>query len=61
MTDPTNDQLERAFQDGMRHHGRGIGTHTQSGQHFSPYLKEHPDLLAAWLAGYDRARNEAAA
>lgn len=58
---PTNDELEKAFRDGQEHHSRGIGSHTADGKHLSPHVRQRyhegqRELLAAWLAGYDRAR-----
>lgn len=50
----TQDQIEAAREDGRKtFHKYGV-SHLQSGEHRCEH--KHPELIRAWLEGYDQAR-----
>ena len=59
MDKPTQDEISAAFAQGQAFHAKHGVSHID-GKHGSPYRHEthHPDLISAWLAGFDRAKNK---
>jgi hypothetical protein len=63
MTDvPTQEEIFAAFNEGRKAHGISPVTHFTGREHRCKYKhgEHHPDLILAWLQGFDVARARAA-
>ena len=62
MDAPSQDQIYAAFADGRKAHGISPVTHFTGKEHRCPYKhgEHHPDLIRAWLQGFEAARQRAA-
>ena len=59
---PTQDQIFAAFNEGRKAHGISPVTHISGKEHrcACKHGEHHPDLIRAWLQGFDAARARAA-
>ena len=59
---PTQDQIYAAFNEGREAHGVSPVTHFTGKEHRCAYKhgEHHPDLIRAWLQGFEAARQRAA-
>lgn len=59
---PPQEQIYLAFLEGQRAHHLSPVTHVSGKEHRCPYKhgQHHPELIRAWLKGFDAARERAA-